>query len=178
MSFETEMEAFAELQKLLGDQTVQLIDTYDPIEGAREAAKLGRPLWGVRIDNGDLFRLSREVRRILDAAGLTVVLKDHGQRRSRRIAHRAASSKTVRRSDAFGVGTELATSADAPSTMGAIYKLVELQTSRGTRATAKDAGDKSTVPGAKQIFRFADRDVVGPELHECYSNAEKRCCAP
>ncbi len=46
MSFDTETEAFAELQRLLGDHTVQLIDTYDPVEGARVAARLGRTLVG------------------------------------------------------------------------------------------------------------------------------------
>src|SRR6185312_488640 len=70
MAFACEMEAFAELQKLLGDQTVQLIDTYDSLEGARATATLGSPLWGVRIDSGDLLGISRDVRRILDAAGL------------------------------------------------------------------------------------------------------------
>ena len=74
-------EAFRELQHLLGSQTVQLIDTYDPIEGARLAARLGRPLWGVRIDSGDLLPLSREVRRILDDAG-SARHQNHGQRRS------------------------------------------------------------------------------------------------
>ena len=70
MSFACEMEAFRKLQRVLGEDTVQLIDTYDPIEGARHAAKLGRPLWGVRIDSGDFLALSRQVRAVLDEAGL------------------------------------------------------------------------------------------------------------
>src|SRR6185437_16956037 len=70
MSFASEMEAFERLQRLLGDRTVQLIDTYDTLEGARTAARLGDPLWGVRIDSGDLVALSREVRKILDEHGL------------------------------------------------------------------------------------------------------------
>jgi len=64
------MEAFRRLQRVLGDFTVQLIDTYDTLEGARRAAELGRPLWGVRIDSGDFLTLSRQVRAILDQAGL------------------------------------------------------------------------------------------------------------
>src|ERR1700733_1461091 len=70
LSFETETEAFRQLQRLLGANTVQLIDTYDTIEGARIAARLGKPLWGVRLDSGDLLPLAQEVRRILDNAGL------------------------------------------------------------------------------------------------------------
>ena len=37
MSFASETESFRQLQRLLGEHTVQLIDTYDPIEGARRA---------------------------------------------------------------------------------------------------------------------------------------------
>src|SRR5437016_3345727 len=40
MSFATEMEAFRALQKLLGPHTIQLVDTYDPVEGVRRAAEL------------------------------------------------------------------------------------------------------------------------------------------
>jgi nicotinate phosphoribosyltransferase len=69
LSFEQELESFRQLQKLLGEKTVQLIDTYDTAEGARRAVEAGRPLWGVRLDSGDLLALSKEVRAILDAAG-------------------------------------------------------------------------------------------------------------
>ena len=68
MSFAGEGEAFRKLQKVLGESTVQLIDTYDAVAGARQAAKLGRPLWGVRIDSGDFVPLARQVRAMLDEA--------------------------------------------------------------------------------------------------------------
>ena len=61
--------------------------------------------------------------------------------------------------DAFGVGTQLATSADAP-TMGAIYKLVELEICGIKRFTAKYSEDKGSLPGAKQVFRDVARDVI------------------
>src|SRR5580698_8714017 len=54
MSFSCEMEAFRHLQRTLGESTVHLLDTYDAIAGARRAAKLGKPIWGVRLDSGDL----------------------------------------------------------------------------------------------------------------------------
>jgi nicotinate phosphoribosyltransferase len=62
--------------------------------------------------------------------------------------------------DAFGVGTDLATSADAPN-LGAVYKLVELETNGRRRYTAKLSEDKMTLPGAKQIFRFGSHDQIG-----------------
>ena len=72
--------------------------------------------------------------------------------------------------DAFGVGTELATSADAPA-MGTIYKLVEIQQGGRTRFTAKNSPDKHTLPGAKQLFRFPEYDLLG--LHdECAGGSE------
>jgi nicotinate phosphoribosyltransferase len=60
--------------------------------------------------------------------------------------------------DSFGVGTELATSADAPY-MGAIYKMVELEICGIKRFTAKYSEDKTSFPGAKQVFRDLARDV-------------------
>ena len=72
--------------------------------------------------------------------------------------------------DAFGVGTELATSGDAPS-MGAIYKLVEIKHQGEVRYTSKSSPDKHTIPGAKQLFRYPEFDLLG--LHnECAGGAE------
>src|SRR6476659_4575964 len=68
--FASERAAFEQLQKLLGERTTYLIDTYDTIEGAKLAASLGRPLWGVRLDSGNLIELAPAVRKILDDAGL------------------------------------------------------------------------------------------------------------
>jgi len=106
------LEAFRQLQRVLGDATVQLIDTYDTLEGARRAAGLGRPLWGVRIDSGDFLALSRQVRAILDQAGLPdariMASGDLDEYRIRDLVNAGAPI------DSFGVGTQLATSADAP----------------------------------------------------------------
>jgi len=171
MSFETETEAFRGLQQLLGAQTVQLIDTYDPIEGARVAARLGKPLWGVRLDSGDLPRLSREIRRILDNAGLQdakiMASGDLDESKITAIVDSGAPDIPI---DAFGVGTELSTSADAPS-MGTIYKLVEIQHGSEIRYTAKNSPDKRTLPGAKQLFRFPEYDLLGLH-HECAAGSE------
>jgi len=67
--------------------------------------------------------------------------------------------------DAFGVGTQLATSADAPA-LSAVYKMVELKRDGEVFYTAKFSADKSTLPGAKQIYRYPDRDVVA-HYSEC-----------
>lgn len=157
MSFACEMEAFRRLQRTLGDSTVQLLDTYDTLEGARHAAKLGKPLWGVRIDSGAFPALSRQVRGILDEAGLQdskiMASGDLDEYKIRDLVNSAAPI------DAFGLGTQLATSADAPA-MGAIYKMVELSIGGIKRFTAKYSSEKISVPGAKQVFRGETRDVI------------------
>ena len=163
LSFATEAEAFAQLQRLLEDKTVQLLDTYDTIEAAKLVAKMGGPLWGVRLDSGDFLSLSREVRRILPDAKIMA----SGDLDEKKIAELLAAGAPI---DAFGVGTELAVSADAPS-MGAVYKLVEIEHEGHVRHTAKRSPDKATLPGAKQLFRFAEYDLLA--LHdECAGGAK------
>jgi nicotinate phosphoribosyltransferase len=165
MAFACEMEAFRRLQRSLGESTVQLLDTYDTAAGARHAAKLGKPLWGVRIDSGDFAANSRQVRGILDEAGLhdskIMVTGDLDEYKIRDLVNGGAPI------DAFGVGTQLATSADAPA-MSATYKMVELDISGIKRFTAKYSADKISVPGAKQVFRGETRDVIA-RAGECGS---------
>ena len=157
MSFPCETGAFRNLQKVLGAATVQLIDTYDTLEGARRAAQVGGPIWGVRLDSGDFNQLSREVRVILDEAGLRdAKIMASGDLDEYRIRELVQAGAPI---DAFGVGTQLATSADAP-TMGAIYKLVEVEICGIKRFTAKYSEDKGSYPGAKQVFRDKNRDVI------------------
>ncbi|MFN0172365.1 MAG: nicotinate phosphoribosyltransferase [Bryobacteraceae bacterium] len=160
LAFPAEHEAFRAMQQVLGPSTVHLVDTYDTEEGVRIAASLGEPLWGIRIDSGDFVELSTRARRILDDAGLRqakiMVSGDLDEHRIREMLDAGAPV------DAFGVGTELATSADAPA-MGAIYKLAEID----GKPVAKRSAGKSTLPGSKQIFRHRTRDVIGLEMESC-----------
>ncbi|HYV63357.1 MAG TPA: nicotinate phosphoribosyltransferase [Bryobacteraceae bacterium] len=168
MSFPGELAAFERLQQLLGESTVYLIDTYDTLAGARRAASLGRPLWGVRLDSGNLGELAAAVRGILNEAGLAdAKIMATGDLNEHKIQELMAARAPI---DVFGVGTDLATSADAPS-MGVVYKLVELEDAAGRRYPVKLSHDKQTLPGAKQIFRSADHDVLA-RATECYACAE------
>ena len=137
-----------------------LIDTYDTVEGARAAADVAHELaaegiavGGVRLDSGDLAALAGQVRAVLDGAGLDGVrIFASGDLDEHRIAALIAAGAPI---DAFGVGTQLGTSADAPA-LGAVYKLVE--DAGGPKV--KLAEGKVTQPGRKQVWRLADRDVV------------------
>lgn len=163
LSFENERTAFERLQALLGDHCVQLVDTYDTIEGTRKAASLGKPLWGVRLDSGNLHQLSHQVRRILDEAGLhetkIMASNDLDEGKVRELVNAGAPI------DAFGVGTALATSSDSPA-LGAVYKLVQLEANGVERHPAKYSPEKATLAGAKQVFRYDGFDIIG-RLNEC-----------
>ena len=107
----------------------------------------------MRLDSGNLVELSRAVRKILDDAGLPdAKIMATSDLNEYKILEFAAARAPI---DAFGVGTDLATSTDSPN-LGVVYKLVELD----GRYTAKFSEDKHTLPGAKQVFRFADHDVI------------------
>ncbi len=163
MAFDTERNAFLALQRLLGENSVFLLDTHDTLEAARLTTEIGQPVWGVRLDSGDLVALSKEVRKILDGGGLSSAkifatndLDEH------RLAELLGAGAPI---DAFGVGTKLATSEDAPS-LSAVYKLVEIKRGGRMHYTAKFNDEKNTRPGAKQVYRLADHDLIALQT-EC-----------
>lgn len=157
LAYDSEREAFARLQELLGERTIYLVDTFDVASGLENAVGVGRPFWGVRLDSGDFLADSRQARRILDAAGWTQArIMASGDLNEYRVAGLVEAGAPI---DWFGVGTELATSSDAPS-MGSIYKLVEIVRQSHVHHTAKLSRDKPSLPGAKQVFRFSDHDVL------------------
>jgi nicotinate phosphoribosyltransferase len=157
-AFPSELEAFRAYARAFPDSAVLLLDTYDTavaarlaVQVARELAAEGHRLAGVRLDSGDLAALSREVRAILDAGGCPDVriivsggLDEHD------VAALLTAGAPI---DAFGIGTRLDVSADAPS-LDMVYKLVRL----GTRDVLKLSPGKETWVGAKQIVRRLDPD--------------------
>jgi nicotinate phosphoribosyltransferase len=158
MSFSDELEAFRAFARDFPTNAVLLIDTYDTLAGvanaitvAREMRERGARLRGVRIDSGDLAAQSRAVRAALDAAGFrdTQILLS-GDLNEYRIAELLDQGAAA---DAFGVGTELGTSPDAPN-VGGVYKLVEDE--KGYRV--KLSTGKATLPGRKQVWRRADAE--------------------
>jgi nicotinate phosphoribosyltransferase len=167
MAFESETEAFRAYARQFPERAVLLIDTFDSEEGARRAAQVARELAaeginvsGVRLDSGDLGPLARSVRKILDEAGLEQMqIFLSGDLDEYRIKSLLEEGAPV---DAFGVGTQMGTSADAPS-LGGVYKLVEDE--RGPKI--KLSTGKATLPGRKQVFRFQsetfDYDLIGLE---------------
>ena len=167
MSFDDEQEAFLRYAELFGPHTVCLIDTYDTIAGVHKAVAVGERLRGVRLDSGDLVVLSKQVRQVLDQAGLrhTQILAS-GDLNESRIADLLDAGAPI---DLFGVGTEMVTSIDAPA-LSLVYKLVESADASGKMVPrAKRSADKATLARAKQVCRRHDAsgtmtgDLLTPE---------------
>ncbi|HYM72666.1 MAG TPA: nicotinate phosphoribosyltransferase [Stellaceae bacterium] len=146
-----EIEAFEHFARSRPRDLVLLIDTYDTERGAHRVAELAHRLAaegivvsGVRIDSGDLGEDARKVRGILDDAGLpdVTIVASGGLDEDELLALRNAPI------DAFGVGTSLTTSSDAPA-LDCAYKLQEYA---GTPRRKRSQG-KATWPGRKQVWR-------------------------
>jgi nicotinate phosphoribosyltransferase len=163
MSFEHEREAYRAFMEDFPDNTVILVDTYDTLEGVRHAIAASREtgiaLLGVRLDSGDLLKLSREARRILDEAGMAPTrIVASGDLQEHRIAELVEAGAPI---DLWGVGTELGTSRDSPVVNG-VYKLVADRGGGEWRGVWKRSPDKATHPGSKQVFRtYAEGTMNG-----------------
>jgi nicotinate phosphoribosyltransferase len=167
MAHDRERDAFAHFVESFPKLSTLLIDTYDTVKGAENAAAValelkqaGVELAGVRLDSGDLADLSKRVRKTLDARGLTQTsIFASGNLDEYRIAELVRGKAPI---DAFGVGTAMVVSSDAPS-LDMIYKLVEYK----GQPRVKTSRDKVTLPGRKQVFRAWSRagtayfDLIG-----------------
>ena len=154
--FEKEIDSFNIYYDIYDENSILLIDTYDTERGAQKCHQFGNKIRGVRIDSGDLIDHARKVRKILDEIGCDKVLiiasSDLNEYKIKEIMDKKAPI------DAFGVGTELATSRDDPTISG-VYKLMEYN----NKPRIKISEDKITYPGVKQIFRIYDKNGMFKE---------------
>jgi nicotinate phosphoribosyltransferase len=163
-AYEDEAAAFAAFARLNPDTTL-LVDTYDTLAGVRKVIDLSRKLGdrfrvrALRLDSGDIDRLARQTRRLLDEAGMRdVQIFVSSEMDERRIGDLLAAGAPI---DGFGVGTKMAVAADAPY-LDVVYKLV----SYAGQGRMKLSSGKITFPGRKQVVRLFDgdrmiRDVIG-----------------
>lgn len=158
MSFKTELESFRAYARQWPKDTTLLIDTYDTLQGARNAATVakemeanGHRLKSVRLDSGDMLDLSKKVRSILDEQGLQYVkITASGDLNEYKIRDLLEKGAPI---DMFGVGTEMGVSKDAPALPG-VYKLAEDEI-LGPRLKLSNDKVKITLPGVKQVHRVA-----------------------
>lgn len=160
-AFGDERQAFRAFAQDFPGRTTFLVDTYDTLQGVRAAMDVISELsltggLGVRLDSGDLGQLAVQTRRLLDHAGLQHVrIVASGGLDEYAIADLVGRGAPI---DAYGVGTKMGVSADAPY-LDSAYKLV----CYGDRPVAKLSPGKPSLPGAKQAFRgkAARRDLLG-----------------
>jgi nicotinate phosphoribosyltransferase len=166
-SFDREIDSFRAFAKSFPDNTVLLIDTYDTLAGARKAVTVaremqqaGKSLRAVRLDSGDMVQLSQQVREVFDEAGFPEVrIFASGGFDEFKIQKILADGANI---DAFGVGTRMGVSADAPY-LNMAYKMVMYH----GRPVMKLSSGKISLAGPKQVFRqrtrdgFFKRDLIG-----------------
>lgn len=144
---------------------VFLVDTYDTLKlgvpnAIRVAKELGDKInfMGIRLDSGDLAYLSKEARKMLDAAGFPeakiVASNDLDEETILQLKTQGAKI------DTWGIGTKLITAFDQPA-LGAVYKIVSIESDTGEMVdTIKISGnpEKVSTPGLKKVYRIINLD--------------------
>ena len=166
MYFDDEYTAFKKYAEKYPNAALLLVDTYDVLHSgvpnairvAKEVLEpMGKRLFGVRLDSGDLAYLSKKVRKMLDDAGLEDC---------KIIASNSLDEYTIDsiidqggRIDSFGVGERLITAKSDP-VFGAVYKIAAVQ--KGDRVIPKikisETTEKITNPGEKEVYRIYDEN--------------------
>ena len=142
-----------------------LVDTYDTLRsGIPTAIEVADELkdkinfLGIRLDSGDIAYLSKEARKMLDAAGYpnakVVASNDLDEATITHLKQEGA------RIDAWGIGTKLITAYDNPA-LGAVYKLACLENENGNmvdRLKVSENPGKLTIPGIKRVYRIINKE--------------------
>jgi nicotinate phosphoribosyltransferase len=174
MCFDDEIEAFRAYAEAMPNNCIFLVDTYDTLQGVRNAVEVGREMRrrghemiGVRLDSGDLAWLSIEARGILDEAGFpdAVILASNDLDE-----HIITSLKEQGATIAcWGVGTKLATAYDEPA-LGGVYKLSALRRRGGQwqyKVKLSELAAKISNPGILQVRRFfEDGRAIGDMIFD------------
>ncbi len=164
MAFPSEVEAFRAFAKSSPKNCVLLLDTYDVHQGiknaitvAKEMEAAGERLAAIRIDSGDLAKLTKETRKAFDEAGLPYVkISASNDLDEYTIQSLFAQGAPI---DSFGVGTKLATCDPQPS-LGGVYKLSAVRDQPDEPWTPviklSEQAYKRTIPGVQHVLRYRD----------------------
>ena len=162
--FPDEISAFEAYANVMPHNCVLLVDTYDTLQGIKNAIEIGKKLRekgselrGVRLDSGDLAALSIKARELLDAAGFT---------QTRIIASNSLDEYVIEdlkkkgaKISTWGVGTNLVTAYDHPALDG-VYKLSAVRDEEGLwqyKLKLSEQIAKVSNPGIYQVRRFFRR---------------------
>lgn len=167
MSFDDELTAFKTFAKKYPDMCILLVDTYDTLKsGVVNAIKtfeymkengIKSKKYGIRLDSGDLAYLSKEARKMLDAAGFTdaVICASNDLDENVIMSLKAQDAKIT----LYGVGTKLITGDG--SSFGGVYKLSSVYDDAKCEFVPKlkisSNAEKVTNPGNKEVYRIYDK---------------------
>src|SRR5215469_5993945 len=165
MCFDSELDAFMAYARRLPNNCLFLVDTYGTIGGVRHAIEVGRQLragghelLGIRLDSGDLAKLSIQARRMLDEAGFEraaiFASNDLNEFIIRSLRAQGAAVSL------WGVGTNLI----VPPLDG-VYKLSAVRRPSSDwepKIKLSDQPAKISIPGLLQVKRFrrANKNVA------------------
>jgi len=183
MCFDSEIDAFRAYAEAMPNNCVFLVDTYDTLEGVRNAVRVGRwlrehghEMVGVRLDSGDLAYLSIEARRILDEGGFPdakiLASNDLDEHVIRSLKEQGATIAV------WGVGTKLATAYDEPA-LGGVYKLAAVR-KPGEEWQYKVKLSEQTIkvsnPGILQVRRYLDGgEAIGDAIYDTRHPIDHSC---
>jgi nicotinate phosphoribosyltransferase len=172
MSFPSEEEAFRAYAKAFPDTGMFLVDTYDVVaSGVPNAIKVlkemraagwnGRP--GIRIDSGDMAKLSKQAHEMLLRAGFEdPVIMASNDLDEDLVADMKRQGAKI---NCWGIGTKLITGGEF-SALGGVYKLVEIEDGGQMAPKMKISGniEKTTDPAAKTICRFGKQKELSGDI--------------
>lgn len=183
MSFASEVDAFEQYALSMPGNSVFLVDTYNTLNGVKNAIEVGKKLKsrgydlaGIRLDSGDLAYLSIEARKLLDDAGFEstsiAASNDLDEYLIKSLKEQGA------RIDIWGVGTNLVSASDQPA-LGGVYKLTALRNTSGQweyKIKLSEQAGKINVPGILSVRRFRDaKGFVGDMILDEELGAQLPC---
>ncbi len=165
MSFEDELTAFRAYAEVYPESCLLLVDTYDTLTSGlpnaltvfKELRAAGHDVRAaVRLDSGDLARLSKAAYRMFSEAGFKDPLIVASNELDEDLI--ADLKRQGARINSWGVGTHLITSSNWPA-LGGVYKLMAAQNGDGEwepRIKLSSNLAKMTDPGRKRVVRYWD----------------------
>ncbi len=145
-----------------------LVDTYNTLKsGVPDAIRAfnevlrprGITKCGIRLDSGDIAYLTKEARKLLDAAGWeTCTISASNSLDEKLIRNLLLQGAKI---DAFGVGERLITARSEP-VFGGVYKLVAVEDEGGNitpKIKISENVAKITTPHYKKLYRFFGNDT-------------------
>ena len=154
-------DAFIKMYRNKNQALIMLIDTYNTLEsGIMSAVRAFKDngindeyegMYGIRIDSGDLEKLSKECRKILDKNGLykakIVLTSGLDEKKIRTLI------KNNAKVDIFGVGDAIALPERAIST---VYKMAKINENNVMKIS--DESGKTSLPGNKDLYRVYENN--------------------